>query len=425
MLMMKSTLQFYVANGTISLDEIMSLGQEATMRTIIERVHKYAIKRGAGKDTRYVTYVSDATRPQGRRQIKKNTLTEMYNYLLEFYGVQAQKELLFSELYDEWVQYKKQFVGKKNKGLTDTTIYRYQLDFCNYIKNSPLANELITQLNKPKMDLYLKDIVEYNNDKEDIMLESCAKNVFGYISNALEYACDMGYIGRNPTRGCKDLMLSYCAVSEEKARVLKLSEFSAYINAVKAHQRKYPNYMANYVIELALLTGMRVGELVALHWSDIDNRYIHVDYSEHRHDYIDRPSIITIGEPKNRKHRVIPLNDAMRELFQRIKALGRDSDFVFVDENGERLRANPVTAASRRRAKDAGLEKCSIHCIRRTVSSMLNEVLEQQAVASMLGHLPTTNERFYNYDVHEDDEKISALNTVSSFVINNSGYKIA
>lgn len=48
--------------------------------------------------------------------------------------------------------------------------------------------------------------------------------------------------------------------------------------------------MPDYAIELALLTGMRVGEIAALHWSDIDNKHIHVDFSEHRIDYKDRPS---------------------------------------------------------------------------------------------------------------------------------------
>lgn len=54
--------------------------------------------------------------------------------------------------------------------------------------------------------------------------------------------------------------------------------------------RSYAYYMPDYAIELALLTGMRVGEIAALHWSDIDNKHIHVDFSEHRIDYKDRPS---------------------------------------------------------------------------------------------------------------------------------------
>lgn len=65
-----------------------------------------------------------------------------------------------------------------------------------------------------------------------------------------------------------------------------------------------------------------------------------------------------------------------------------------------------------RRAREAGIKKTSIHGIRRTVSSSLNKILPQKAVASMLGHLETTNERFYNYDIHDDEEKILALSTL-------------
>ena len=424
------TLKFFIDSGIISLGEIVGLGQEATVKTIIDRVHKFKITQGRGKDKRYVTSVPDETKPRGTRQVRTNTITEMYGFLIDFYGVtDSNDDLTFGELFGKWIEYKRQFIGKKNRGLSESTICRYQKDYSNYIANTPLANEQISNLNKINLQGYLIDIVIKNNDRtisgEPVaMLENCAKNVIGYVSQCLEYACDADYVPKQ-IKIDKTLILSHCHVpDEEKGRVLKRSEFSAYIIAVRIHEEKHPGYMPDYIIELAILTGMRVGELVALHWSDIDDAYIHVNYSEHRLDYVDRPSEIVIGEPKNRKHRLIPLTDAMRNLFDRVRALNRGGDFVFVDENGDRIRADPVTSASRRRAHEAGLEKCSIHCIRRTVSSMLNETLPRQAVASMLGHLPTTNERYYDYDIHEDSEKVVALDTLSAFVSSTNGKNI-
>lgn len=66
---------------------------------------------------------------------------------------------------------------------------------------------------------------------------------------------------------------------------------------------------------------MRVGELAALHWSDVDDDFIHINYSEHRLDYSCKKSELEIGEPKNGKHRVIQMTDAIEGVFQKVKAL--------------------------------------------------------------------------------------------------------
>ena len=177
--------------------------------------------------------------------------------------------------------------------------------------------------------------------------------------------------------------------------------------------------MPDYAIELAILTGMRVGELSALHWGDIDNYYIHVDYSEHRLDYEDKKSELVIGEPKNCKHRVIPITPHIRKLLKRIKSLevANKDDFIFARPDGTRYTAHDISCAVDRRASEVGVKKTSIHGIRRTVSSLLNTVLSQKDVASMLGHSEQVNERHYNYSTADDSMKLRALSQVSSKVI--------
>ena len=44
---------------------------------------------------------------------------------------------------------------------------------------------------------------------------------------------------------------------------------------------------------------------------------------------------------------------------------------------------------------------------------MLRTILPVRSVANMLGHLETTNELYYNYDITEKEEKIRALSSVS------------
>lgn len=59
-----------------------------------------------------------------------------------------------------------------------------------------------------------------------------------------------------------------------------------------------------------------------------------------------------------------------------------------------------------------------------TVSSLLNTVLPQKAVADMLGHSERVNERHYNYSIAENEEKKRALDSIyDAFGKNENGWK--
>lgn len=413
--MRNETLKYYLETATISFDDVVNSCQEDIMKTILASVHKYKITKGRGKDTRFVTAIPDSTKPRGTRQVRTKTLSEMHEFLCDFYHVSNQNTLTFSELFLEWIEYKKKFKGKKVKCIEQSTIRRYERDFANYILSSDLATEYITNLNAINIENHLIKIVEKHN-----MLLSCAKNVISYVRMCYKYAFRANYISENIfERVDTNLIYSYCTVEKTKTdsdRVLTITEFHNLSEATDRHLQRHPLYMPDYAIKLSMLTGMRVGEIAALHWSDIDNLHIHIDYSEHRIDYSDRPCELIIDEPKNRKHRAIPLTKDIKDLLSCIKSLNLPGDFIFCRENGARYTAHDISCAVNRRANEAGIKKTSIHGIRRTISSMLNEKLPQKAVASMLGHLETTNERFYNYDIHEDNEKIIALQEVSTSV---------
>ena len=108
--------------------------------------------------------------------------------------------------------------------------------------------------------------------------------------------------------------------------------------------------------------------------------------------------------------RPVPINAELRKLFDEIRALNLKGEFVFSRfENGERYTAHDISCALDRRAKEAGIGKTSIHEIRRTVSSYLNNELSREAVSNMLGHTPETNQKCYDYDISLLDAKITAL----------------
>lgn len=410
---------FYLEHGIIDLDSLASNSKEESMSEILKKVHKYKIT--VHSDGRYQTYVPDQTKPGGRRQIRKRTIEDMNEFLLEFYTSDIRSgDKNFEKLYYEWVNYKKQFcnVSNSHKGISPSTIRRYERDYENHIKDTKLSKVIINDVTSVKLESIIGDIIEKQN-----MSESCAGNILGYIRQAFAYGRRAGYLRDNPCEYVdRKLVLSKCKVSlvsNDSDRVLTVNELNMLRESVLKHEKDYPYYMPDYAIELAMLTGMRVGEIAALRWSAIDNGYIHVDESEHRYDYSDKPSEIVIAEPKNRKHRLIPLTQEMRNLFEKIEALDikNSEDFIFARKDGTRYTGHDIACAVDRRTSEAGVKKTSIHGIRRTVSSILRTKLPAKTVANMLGHLEETNERHYNYDFFEDNAKIRALSELSSTVL--------
>lgn len=158
------------------------------------------------------------------------------------------------------------------------------------------------------------------------------------------------------------------------------------------------------------MVGMRVGELAALKWAAIRDGFLYIELSEHRNDYKDKACELVISLPKNKRIRRVPLTAEMNRLFDEIRALGLKGEFIFTRfENGARYTAHDISCAIDRRAKEAGIDKTSIHETRRTVSSYLNTILPREAVANLIGHTPETNEKCYDYDGTSSEAKVIAL----------------
>jgi integrase len=274
------------------------------------------------------------------------------------------------------------------------------------------------------METFILQMIE-----KHAMNDRCAGNVFGYLNQAFEYGRRSKYLTENPMDLIdKKLLLSRCINPPEKGdeeRILTKAEIRALQKAISDHQSKIPGYMPDYAIRLALFTGMRIGELAALKWSCVDDMYIHIDFSEHRLDYNGRRSDIVVGEPKSRKHRLIPITKDIRSLLDEIRSASIHYDengCVFTNEFGDRCTAGIIGNATTKRFKEAGIAHGSIHRIRRTVSSMLNQFLPQKDVSALLGHTETVNEMYYNYSTADTKEKASALSQLSSNIIHLTNF---
>ncbi len=264
-----------VERDMISSSDIMGSNPEDIMNRLLKKVHAYKItepKPGA-TDPRYMTYVPDETKPTGLRCIKKKTMRELEQFLLEFYAI-GDKTYTFEACYHDWVEYKKLFSSSNNKKkkISPSTIKRMKRDFDTYIKGTPLAKRSLKTLTplileNDLTDIILKDYYSSANDKKNKtnahrMYESAFKNLAGYVKNCLEYAYKKDKISSTPWAKVDVAMLialtdtSPVDTKTDSQRVLSLDELTALYEAVNVQEELHMHYMPNYAIELAILTGM-------------------------------------------------------------------------------------------------------------------------------------------------------------------------
>jgi len=132
------------------------------------------------------------------------------------------------------------------------------------------------------------------------------------------------------------------------------------------------------MITLALRTGLRLGELRALRWEDVDlvtGRLV-VRRAAWRNE---------IGTPKSGRSREVPLSDQALLTLKKHRHLR--GDFVFCTEDGEMLTISsckwPICQASKR----AGLRRVGWHVLRHSFAShLVVRGASIKAVQELLGH---------------------------------------
>ena len=184
------------------------------------------------------------------------------------------------------------------------------------------------------------------------------------ISGVLSHALDSELIENNPIIGLKLI---------QKKTALEIEPLSKedVVPLLESAQRYeggtfYPSILC------ALRTGMRIGEIKALKWEDIDfeNRLIEVRRSCRKE---------RITKPKSGKSRLVDMTPHLAETLKALQTAqkrialqkGRSfSEWVFANNRGNMLRYKSFRKALMRCLKKAGLRKIRIHDLRHAYATI-------------------------------------------------------
>lgn len=233
--------------------------------------------------------------------------------------------------------------------------------------------------------------------------------VYGIISvlkQGFNLALSLDLIDKNPTTAIKMPKANekeICALTREEQK--KVEEFC--IN----------NRKDNYIgIILCLYTGIRLGELLALTWDDIDfeMKILFIRKTTYKAKIAGKNEMV-VDKPKTKKSkRVIPLPDKIINLLSYIKKHSKSEYIISTNKH------NIVDVRSYQRTFESILNRCHVkhynfHCLRHTFATRALELgMDIKTLSEILGHtnVAITLNRYahslFEYKVQEMN-KISSL----------------
>ena len=380
---------------------------EMKQRSRILKQHPYSIWEG--KNGYWYTYFQPDEECK-RKLVKKKTQKDLEDMLVKLYcGTDEKRNITFGEMYYKWRE-------MQDKLVSDNTISKYDTDYQRYFANQEFTNLEIERITEETVKVFICKTV-----KEQTLCKKACKTLFGYVKNVIKSALINKVLYENPIEYLEAKQFyKYCTEKKKSPEQRVVSDFDMkrlYERFQKDYDRK-PDYIPTYAVELATLTGMRVGELSALKWEDIHETYIFISKSE-KYNRIEKKYYI--DQTKNKEDRKFPVSEEIRNLLDRVKKAeirsGYVCEWVFANQNG-RIHAPVISSCLKNKCRQIGMEEKGIHAFRRTVNSKMRcSGVPATVAASLLGHTEEVNENYYTYDVSSFAEKQRIVEQINRSVV--------
>jgi integrase len=234
-----------------------------------------------------------------------------------------------------------------------------------------LRNFIATIGNKPIKLLVVRDFEHYKLKRVQHIAPVTVNKELRTLRAFFNDAIRLGYITTNPCNG-----LSLLKVPKKVPRFLHADE-------VRLLLEKSASQELRSIILLAVLTGMRIGEIVTLEWSDIDvaRREIWID---------NKPEF----QVKGGAERVVPIHDLVLQMLQ---AKPRTCPWVFTNAHGNKCAVGNISRRFKLLTRKVGLpEEVHFHSLRHTsLTWLLCAGTPSEFVRQIAGHASITTTQIY------------------------------
>ncbi len=324
--------------------------------------------------------------------------------LLRGYGLphlQDGGEYRFKDILALWMEHNK----VRQKG---GTMVKYQFMIDHHI-NPELGELRASQITATKINSYLAEKLEHGRmDENGGLSPSYVRTIAIIINSALQFAAD-----EEICRELKTQIYKPAAVKQELP-ILQLED-----------QRRLEKHISNKLtptnvgVMISLHAGLRIGEVCALAWKDVDleNRILHVRHTVARvqacSEGVGKTQLI-LDTPKTKASmRDIPISSILYPILLRARAL---SESPFVVSKGEKF-TSPRTYEYRyhKLLQECGIEGVNYHALRHTFATRCTEAgVDVKSLSEMLGHanVSVTLETYVHSSMRQKRAQLEKLSAI-------------
>lgn len=286
-------------------------------------------------------------------------------------------------------------------GSVQTSTY---MIYNNYISNhiNPVIGEKeLDELKTEHIQNFVRRLAD--NDKKKLSPRTI-NFIFSMLRSVFEYAVEYGYIIKNPC-----LKIRLLKLKEKEIEIFNRAEQSKIEQTIIKSEDK-----RNIAIMVCLYTGLRIGELCALKWENInfDSGQLNIKQSMIRIKNLDISenfkTKLVLEEPKTVKSkRLIPIPDFLRLMLAEFKKES-NSQYIFTLNWNKPIQPRTLQNIYKRLLEKAGVKYRNFHTLRHTFASRAIELgIDVKTVSEILGHSNTniTINR-YTHSLMEQKEKM-------------------
>lgn len=301
----------------------------------------------------------------------------------------TKKNITISQIAVEWL--------KVNQNSFKRSTYQtYECIIGKYIVNSSLDNIHLEEVKLSQYVLFSEQLL--NNG----LAPKTVNDIILILNALLKYASKYFNI--------EIVVAPYVKELQKEMRVLSISEQNLF---EKYLYKDMDNF--KFAALISLYTGIRIGELCALQWKDINNGTIKIYKTLHRLKDEKGKSTIFIDSPKTfHSNRTIPI-----PLFLNTIIESKRSDYenyVIANESVKIIEPRLMQIKFKRMTEECGLENVTFHTLRHTFATRCVECgFDIKSLSEILGHsdVKTTLNKYVHSSMELKQKNMNKLNQIA------------
>lgn len=396
---MNEVLKLAIENGIIDVPYVLDKLNMSRREEILEK-HPYKIWKG--NDNKWKTWITDETKPEGRRQIRRNDRGDLEDEIVRIAKEREENPTLieiFNECNDRRLK-----IGK----ISEATHTRNRQYFFRHY--DAFGNRKIKNISQEEFSDFLEEqINKFGLSSKSFSGLKCVTRMF------LKRAKKRKLINWNVEQFFQELDVSDADFFKKKKcdynDVFTEEELNILIPYLSNRKT-----IRSLGILLMFVTGMRVGELSAIKWCDYhDEYYIDIHRTETSYRDSDGAWHRAVKEsPKTEaSERTVIIPKSYKYIMDELHLINPDGEFVF-EEKCIRITTEGFRKTLYGICKKLEIKQKSPHKARKTYASiLLDRQVSAVVITGQLGHTDlSTTTGYYYKDRIRKEKKLEIISSI-------------